>query len=141
MRSSSTKSFFTAEHSNLLYALENAISDEAILASAKKLRDYRAATKDSKHGDTRPTPQEAIDLLSDSMNIRVNLADYGDAISADHPTLQQKMFGLFFSLIKRNAETGERWVDGRNRAAHETCKKITDLCEKADVYLGEMPFI
>ena len=142
------RTLFSTDHANLLHALDNAEGDDDILQAAGRLRAYRLACLTTEDGRTnysayRATPAEAIGVLSDTLNAGCTnqTHEFGTAIDADHRTLQQRLYGLFFQLIRRFAETEGGGLDGRNQAAYDTCKQIVDLCDKNDVRLGRLPNI
>ena len=62
---------------------------------------------------------------------------FAQAVKTYHRTLQQELFRTIVATIKVIA-SDDNWVDGRNRASHETAKAIVESGVLEDTHL---PFI
>lgn len=87
----------------------------------------------------RITPEDIRDILSRYTNSMSHASTSGkalaDAITCDHPTLQQSMVGLMFHTLLALGKN-ERWqeyTDPRNEKAAAACKALADLVESGDL--------
>ncbi len=87
----------------------------------------------------RPTPKDIRDLMSRFVNSMSHASGAGkelaDAITNDHPTLQQQMVALMFQTLLALGKN-ERWqeyTDPRNEKAAAACKKLADLVDSGDL--------
>ncbi len=73
------------------------------------------------------------DKITDVLNnMSFNFNDFGKAMIMQHNTLQQNYMRAAISFIKARAENNT-FVDDRNKATYELCKKL--IKEVEDAYL------
>lgn len=78
----------------------------------------------------------AMQLENNLNNFSFSNQNFVESIPFMHRTLQQNMFRLFKDSFLYMARLNERCIDGRNRGAYETSKKIAEILDEA-----YMPYI
>lgn len=75
--------------------------------------------------------------LEDALNnMCFNNRNFVESIPRMHRTLQQNLFRLFRDSFLYMAGLDERCIDGRNRGAYETSKKIAEILKESS-----MPYV
>lgn len=78
----------------------------------------------------------AMQLENDLNNMCFNNDNFVKCLPLMHRTLQQNALRLFRDSFIYMASLDERYIDGRNRGAYETSKKVAEILKKSS-----MPFI
>lgn len=86
--------------------------------------------------ENTPEYKVAMQLESDLNNMCFDNRNFVESIPFMHRTIQQNMFRLFRDSFLYMASLDERYIDGRNRGAYETGKKIAEILRESC-----MPFI
>lgn len=112
---------------NLLNA--KSVEDEGIaMAELRKFRDYS-----NYPANTRPDIEDAVEVLSNAVNVYHSKQEFVQWMNRTHRTLQQGMFSLFMARISYLGQLeDDRGYDGRNAWAVEESRDIISWLKFVD---------
>ena len=68
------------------------------------------------------------------------IAAFMNEMSREHRTLQQQVVHMMIRVLIEYGKQDERFIDGRNEAAHKMCKRLGELADTGE-FIPYMPLI